>query len=366
MKKSFYFLIFLTAFVLSACKDNSRNEHKDAVRSVLSECVQSGLDNGSSVIAGMASISKVGSSEVPVCVLISWRSDKERYEGNSYDVDRMPVFPSGIMQTATLAYYLDKGLITVTDSVQTNHGILPELENVVDYQSYDPHILDYERETGRDKMTIRDGYLKSIRYITNRYVLNNMDTPYYYNNTFVDYADHLIDYFGPSAAYYLPTYSFQGINKKQALSIANGTGVLLSHWQMLNFYGAIANGGVNPRHNYAMKKRICSEETAKTIQTLLRDNVLEGTGSLVRECVIPVAGKTGNGVIDKGRIPGYGFLEEKGAVRSSTFVGYFPADKPEYAMCVTFYFGLKDPFVYSLPQRIFTEIVAQMNKEELL
>lgn len=363
MKKSFYILIFLTAFLLSACKDNSRDEHEDAVRSVLSDCVQSGLDNGSNVIAGMVSISKVGSSEAPVSVLFSWRSDKERYEDYSYDVDRMPVFPSGIMQTATLTYYLENGIISVEDSVTTNHGILPELENTVSYQ-YDPHILDYERETGREKITIHEGFMKSLHYVTDRYVLDHMTPPYYYNNIFVDYVDHLIDYFGPSAAYYLPDYRYQGVMRKQAVSIADGRSVLLSQGQMLNFFGSIANSGVNPRHNYAMKKRICSEETVKTIQALLRDNVLEGTGVLVKDCVIPVAGKTGNGVVEKGRIPGYGFLEEKGVARSSTFIGYFPDNAPKYTLCVTFYY--KDSFNHSLSQHTFKAIVNELNKAELL
>ena len=164
--------------------------------------------------------------------------------------------------------------------------------------------------------------------------------------------------------YYIPNYRYQGILKKPALSIADGTGVLLSQWQMLNFYGSIANNGVNPRRNHGMKKRIVSEKTAKAIQTLLRDNVLDGTGVLVKDCVIPVAGKTGNGLVDKGRIPGYGLLEERGAIRSSTFVGYFPADVPKYTMCVTYYY--KDVFSYTLSSLTFKEIVNRLNQEGLL
>lgn len=364
MKYSYYLLLFLAVIMLSACNDSDRSsEYHDTVQKVLSECVQSRLDSGTSVIAGMASISMVGSSEAPVSILYSWLPDKERYGDYSFDADGAPVFPSGIMQTATLAYYLDKGINGVNDSVTTNHGVLPELEDAVSYR-YDPHIQDYERETGRKKMTIRDGFMKSLHYVTDRYVLDHMEPPYYYNNPFVDYVDHLKDYFGPSAAYYLPNYRYQGVIKKQAISIADGRGVLLSQWQMLNFYGSIANGGVNPRHNYAMKKRICSEETARTIQTLLRENVLEGTGVWVKDCVIPVAGKTGNGVVDKGRIPGYGNLEGKGTVRSSTFVGYFPADAPKYTMCVTYYYT--DVFNYSLSALTFKEIVNQLNQEGLL
>lgn len=364
MKNTYQILISLTVFMSTACKENIRDGHQEDMQKALSECIQSHLDNGLNVIAGMASLSRVGTPEKPVSVLLTWHSDKERYEDYSYNADRMPVFPSGIMQTATLAYYLDKGIIAVNDSVITNHGILPEMEDVAGYQRYDPHILDYERETGQDRMSIHDGFLKSLRYVTDRYVLDNMDAAYYYNNLFIGFTDQLIDYFGPSEAYYIPNYRYQGILKKPALSIADGTGVLLSQWQMLNFYGSIANNGVNPRRNHGMKKRIVSEKTAKTIQTLLRDNVLEGTGVLVKDCVIPVAGKTGNGVVDKGRIPGYGLLEEKGAIRSSTFVGYFPADAPKYTMCVTYYY--KDVFSYTLSSLTFKEIVNRLNQEGLL
>ncbi len=354
-------LFLLTAF-LPSCKNYNGNTN--AVKEILSDAITAGLEKEPDAIAGMASISRVGSPDSPISVLFSKEEKEEGRTDYSYASNQAPVFPSGIMQTATLAYYLDKGIIAVNDSVITNHGILPELENAVGYQRYDPHILDYERETGREKMSIRDGFLKSLRYVTERYVLDNMNVKDYYNNLLVGYVNQLIDYFGPSEAYYIPSYRYQGIMTKPALSIADGTGVLLSQWQILNFYGSIANNGVNPRRNHGMKKRIVSEKTAKAIQTLLRDNVLDGTGVLVKDCVIPVAGKTGNGLVDKGRIPGYGLLEEKGAIRSSTFVGYFPADAPKYTMCVTYYY--KDVFSYTLSSLTFKEIVNRLNQEGLL
>ena len=361
MRKHTFFLIILTACSLS-CKTN--NDNTNAVKEILSDAITAGLDKEPDAIAGMASISQVGSPDSPISVLFSKKEGRTDYSDYSYESRRAPVFPSSIMQTATLAYYIDKGIITVNDSVITNHGILPELEDAAGYQRYDPHILDYERETGREKMSIRDGFLRSLRYVTDRYVLDHMDAKYYYNNLFIGYVDQLIDFFGTSEAYYIPNYRYQGILKKPAISIADGAGVLLSQRQMLNFYGSIANNGVNPRRNHGMKKRIVSEKTAKTIQTLLRDNVLEGTGVLVKDCVIPVAGKTGNGVVDKGRIPGYGLLDEKDAIRSSTFVGYFPADAPKYTMCVTYYY--KDVFSYTLSSLTFKEIVNRLNQEGLL
>lgn len=354
-------LFLLTAF-LPSCKNYNGNTN--AVKEILSDAITEGLEKEPDAIAGMASISRVGSPDSPISVLFSKKEKEEGRTDYSYASNQVPVFPSGIMQTATLAYYLDNGIITVNDSVITNHGILPELEDAAGYQRYDPHILDYERETGREKMSIRDGFLRSLRYVTDRYVLDHMDVKYYYNNLFIGYVDQLIDFFGTSEAYYIPNYRYQGILKKPAISIADGTGVLLSQWQMLNFYGSIANNGVNPRRNHGMKKRIVSEKTAKTIQNLLRDNVLEGTGVLVKDCEIPVAGKTGNGVVDKGRIPGYGILQKKDAVRSTTFVGYFPTDAPKYTMCVTYYY--KDVFSYTLSSLTFKEIVNRLNQEGLL
>ena len=364
MKNTYQILISLTVFMSTACKENIRDGHQEDMQKALSESIQSHLDNGLNVIAGMASLSRVGTSEKPVSVLLTWNPEKERYEDHSYGSDRMPVSPNGIMQTATLAYYLDKGIIAANDSVITNHGILPELESESEHHLYDPHVVDYERETGRKKMSIRDGFLRPSRYVTGRYVLDHIDAADYYNNSSVNYVDQLIDCFGPSDAYYIPNYRYQGILMKPALSIADGSGVLLSPWQILTFYGSIANNGVNPRRNHTMKKRIFSEDTAKTLQALLRDNVMEGTGVLVKDCEIPVAGKTGNGVVDKGRIPGYGMLQKKDAVRSTTFVGYFPADAPKYTMCVTYYY--KDVFSYTLSSLTFKEIVNRLNQEGLL
>ena len=103
----------------------------------------------------------------------------------------------------------------------------------------------------------------------------------------------------------------------------------------LMFFNSIANDGVRPGIG-----RICSENTAKHIKHALEAVVDHGTaqtiwaedGRLVREGaksqLITIAGKTGTAQIFKnGTYSGNGHYV--------TFVGYFPADNPQYSCIVT-------------------------------
>ncbi len=157
------------------CSCNSKDEESDKLKSILTDAVVAELESSSGLVAGMASISRVGSKEEPISVVFVWRDDKQVYDDCSYQIDRMPVSPGGIMQTVTLTYYLEKGRITPDKQLPTNHGVLPELLNCSNAWPDDVHIKDYERTYGRDSISIRDGFLMSSRYVTDRYVLDDMN-----------------------------------------------------------------------------------------------------------------------------------------------------------------------------------------------
>lgn len=330
------------------------------IKAILIGPLQSYIDTTDNApICVLAGLSEVGSGADPLRVMLA-KDDKDGfYRDFSYYADNGPVVPGGIMQTATLMFYLDKGRITLNMNVPTNNGKLPELMSGF---NEDPHIIDYERTTGRDSISIREGFLRSYRYVTNRYVLDDIrrgpSTVWY---TFVD---QFMDYFGPSSEYFLPRFTYKSVLEKEALSIANGTGIILSQDQILNLYGSIANGGVKPAYRYHRKKAFCSENTAREISIMLRHNVLEGTGRTLKDSFIPIAGKYGTGILDKGHLPLYGNVQEKGLVYVTSFVGFFPADAPKYTLCVSMYYD--DYPNYELCKRAFGDIVDQMNENGLL
>jgi len=110
---------------------------------------------------------------------------------------------------------------------------------------------------------------------------------------------------------------------------------------MLAFYNAIANDGNMMRpllvkeimrdgktvETFApetVKKSICSNKTLRIVQDMLAKVVEKGTGKPARSDVIRIAGKTGTAQITAGGT-------YKGRGHRVSFVGYFPADKPEYS-----------------------------------
>jgi cell division protein FtsI (penicillin-binding protein 3) len=105
-------------------------------------------------------------------------------------------------------------------------------------------------------------------------------------------------------------------------------------------YAAIANGGVlvqphlvdrvgsSPRPKWK-RRRIVSRYVAGELTDMLRDVVIEGTGTKADIPGYEVAGKTGTAAIP---LPTGGYSDEKYV---SSFVGYVPASNPQLLVLVT-------------------------------
>ncbi len=125
-----------------------------------------------------------------------------------------------------------------------------------------------------------------------------------------------------------------------------GYSVQISPLQMLTFYNAIANDGVHIQPHLVKgikeadywiedysdsrnSKRICSEQTAKTLQQLLINVVESGTGENIKSDKLILAGKTGTALMSDGK---KGYQEKR--VYNSSFAGFFPGDNPKYSCIV--------------------------------
>ena len=117
-----------------------------------------------------------------------------------------------------------------------------------------------------------------------------------------------------------------------------GYGVLLSPLQILTFYNAVANDGEMVKPIFTKKNKlksnkiilnpsIASKSTINKAKFLLENVVNDdgGTGSNIRSNIYKIAGKTGTGQVD--------YITDDVQYISS-FVGYFPADKPKYSCIV--------------------------------
>ncbi|NQW42020.1 MAG: transpeptidase family protein [Bacteroidetes bacterium] len=123
-----------------------------------------------------------------------------------------------------------------------------------------------------------------------------------------------------------------------------GYEMAVSSLQILSVYNAVANNGelvkpylvkevkefgkiIQKNEVIVLNKKICSDETLKQLRILLEGVVENGTASSLKGLPYKVAGKTGTAQIAMNN----GF--DKSSHKAS-FVGYFPADNPQYTCMV--------------------------------
>jgi cell division protein FtsI (penicillin-binding protein 3) len=131
---------------------------------------------------------------------------------------------------------------------------------------------------------------------------------------------------------------------QSAASLAIGYEIAVTPLQMAMAYGSLANGGVlmAPRLVREIRhadgtvierfepeevRRVVDRSTAEAVGRALEDVVREGTGSLARVGSFRVAGKTGTARFSTNGSYAAGDY-------SASFVGYFPAEKPQLVVFV--------------------------------
>ena len=138
----------------------------------------------------------------------------------------------------------------------------------------------------------------------------------------------------------------KGSAEGNMLWMSFGYGIQVSPLNTLTLYNAIANNGTmvkpylvnNVQHNglvtkqfepNVIAKNICRPEVVKAARESMEMVVTEGTGRKVfKDMPFAVAGKTGTAHVSDGPI------KYANGVYQATFVGYFPADKPQYTCIV--------------------------------
>lgn len=177
----------------------------------------------------------------------------------------------------------------------------------------------------------------------------------------------------------IPVLRYPGDKGWSGLSLAQmayGYEVAMTPLQTLAFYNAIANDGemVKPRllkevkeWNKTIKKfdkevlnpAICSQETVKKVQQILKDVVEKkhGTGHRMYSPNFSMAGKTGTTQTN------YVSKDKDKYEYISSFAGYFPADNPKYSCIVVIhkpnksvgYYGadVSGPVFKSVAQKVY-------------
>ncbi|HLT33672.1 MAG TPA: penicillin-binding protein [Aquaticitalea sp.] len=160
-------------------------------------------------------------------------------------------------------------------------------------------------------------------------------------------------------------------------SMAYGYNLSLTPLQTLTFYNAIANDGemVKPYFLREVKEfdktielidkkvieqKICSDETIKKLQEILKNIVIRGTGKSLYSPTFSMSGKTGTARTEYW-LPDW----DKNKKYISSFAGYFPSENPKYSCIVVIhkpstkkgYYGadVSGPVFKKIAQKIFTD-----------
>jgi cell division protein FtsI (penicillin-binding protein 3) len=130
--------------------------------------------------------------------------------------------------------------------------------------------------------------------------------------------------------------------------MAHGYEVRITPLQTLTFYNAIANNGkmVKPRfvkeiryhgklvrryNTEVLQSSVCSRSTLRKVKKMLEGVVESGTARNLDNPLIKIAGKTGTNQIYNKK---YGYKSSSEVSYQASFVGYFPADAPQYSCIV--------------------------------
>ncbi|MGX1023180.1 penicillin-binding protein [Psychroflexus sp. MBR-150] len=244
--------------------------------------------------------------------------------------------PGSTFKLMSLAVALEDKVVDTSTVVDTKNGVI---------KFYNRTIKD-SRRGGYGKISVGDALKVSSNTAFSQIINDN------YKNNPERFVDRLIN---------------MGLNKKIGLEIKGegqpsiphpddknwygttlpwmsfGYGVSMTPLQILSFYNAIANDGIRIKPRFIKKvmnkgeniknydkpiiqNSVCSKETAKILQDLLKQTVEKGTAKNIYNQNFSMAGKTGTCQTE--------YWIESGRYIAS-FAGYFPADNPKYSCIVT-------------------------------
>ncbi|MDY0342209.1 MAG: penicillin-binding protein [Lentimicrobium sp.] len=247
--------------------------------------------------------------------------------------------PGSTFKLASLMAALDDGLVTLSDTVDTKGGMTRFANRIM----RDSHYGGYGRISARRAFELSSNV--GISKIVHKAYQNKPQA-------FIDrlYAMRLnqplgLDISGEGMPQIKDT-KHKYWSKVSLPWMSIGYEVALTPLQILSFYNAIANNGTLVRPQFIREIRctgkpvqqfkpiilqqsiVKNKATIDSARSLLEGVVSSGTATHLRNKVYKIAGKTGTAQIAQ-TSNGYNKTNYK-----ASFVGYFPADNPQYSMIV--------------------------------
>lgn len=319
--------------------------------------------------------------------MVNLRKDKNGKLGETYNycIGRLGE-PGSVFKTVGLMSLIEDGYVkSVDESIPTNKGKYGDFPQ-------DEYIPRWEAKHKTKSISIRDGLRISSNYVF-RYLINNAykDNPQRYLDKV--YACKLGEAFEFDAiglqTPQVPKY-YDAKGKRSPYwsgttlgSVAIGYSINETPLHILTFYNAIANKGkmmkpylvenfeingkvTEKRGPSILNASICSRATADTLtRALCAVTEEEGTAYWAfHGCKIKVVGKTGTSraiiLPEEDKASAGKYKSRDGRLKhQGTFVGFFPADEPQYTAIVTVYSKLSHQFFYgsNIPAHTVRDVV---------
>jgi len=293
-------------------------------------------------VNGCVVVMETKTGEVRALANLQYDTIKKQYVENFNFAIGESVEPGSTFKLISMLAALEEGCIKITDSIQTGNGVI----------SYYGVKMKDSREGGYGKISVSDVFAYSSNVGTSKIIKNCFEKN---PKTFIERIYNLrlheklgLDIKGEG----IPVIKDPSDTSWSGLTLpwmSIGYEVKLTPMQILTVYNAVANNGtmVKPMFIKALKYNgetikvfkpqiinplICSKETIIALKKMLEEVVEKGTAKNLNTTPYKIAGKTGTAQIARGK---YGYRDEnaKKTYRAS-FVGYFPADNPQFSIIV--------------------------------
>ncbi len=304
-------------------------------------------------LAGVGIIMEVSTGKIVAMSNLSFEKDSSLKEMKNYAISEKYA-PGSVIKGATALALLDDKLMKPDDLVDIEHG-----KRVIR-----GHLVRDDEDFGKGQpVTFRNAIVHSSNVAMAKL------TDHFYNGSWSDrkrFVNKLrsfgfdkptgIDLNGETnPAIKDPDSDRNDFYGTTVPWMSHGYEIEFTPLQILNFYNAIANGGklMKPylvdkivKHDETievkpevLKMKIAGDDALRNVRNFLEGVVEEGTAMKLNDLGVRMAGKTGTAQVET-----IGTEEEM--KYNSTFVGYFPSDKPKYSLIVVFYRNSKD-FYYA-------------------
>ena len=267
-----------------------------------------------------------------ILAVAAFSKDKDLLRNNIF---QSQYEPGSIFKPLIVAAAMNEGFITANTQFNVGDGRIVRFKKT---------IRESSRST-RGVITTREVIMKSSNvgmvlisdYFTNALFEQYLKDFGLYDKTGVDFPNEL-------KPYTLPYQEWDGLKKN---NMAFGQGIAITPIQMITAFSAVVNGGtlykpylvekitdgegiVIRRNTPTVVRKVISESVSESMRSILTDTVDKGTGKIARIEGYAVGGKTGTAQLSGGKT---GYIRNE---YLSSFIGFFPADKPKYVIMAMF------------------------------